>query len=167
VNEVHRPQRWLLGLGRVAALAHAGWVAPRAPGKWSPSQIVEYVVGACESAIHMTAGCPASAATTIWRPYATWAPMGGIPTLKRLIFLGRVRRPVLSRTPACRDLADRVDESMLEHRAAMATLDDPVNTRTTSRSLRGGRQSECSLDATEAAGGCRHNSLAAEECACT
>lgn len=34
------------------------WTAPRAPGKWSPSQIVEHVARSLEESAHMAAGRP-------------------------------------------------------------------------------------------------------------
>ena len=34
------------------------WIAPRAPGKWSPSQIVEHVARSLEESSNMAAGRP-------------------------------------------------------------------------------------------------------------
>lgn len=41
-----------------AAERCAGWATPRAPGKWSPSQIVEHVARALEESAHAAAGEP-------------------------------------------------------------------------------------------------------------
>ncbi len=38
--------------------AHAVWAQPRAPGKWSPAQLVEHVARALEQSAHMIAGQP-------------------------------------------------------------------------------------------------------------
>ena len=35
-----------------------GWAAPRAPGKWSPSQIVEHVVRSLDESANVVAGAP-------------------------------------------------------------------------------------------------------------
>jgi len=43
-----------------ADAAAAGWATPRAPGKWSPSQIVEHVARSYEGAVHMAAGMPSA-----------------------------------------------------------------------------------------------------------
>jgi hypothetical protein len=36
----------------------AAWTAPRTPGKWSPSQIVEHVARSLEESANMAAGRP-------------------------------------------------------------------------------------------------------------
>ena len=36
----------------------AVWSAPRAPGKWSPSQVVEHVARAFEESAHVVSGSP-------------------------------------------------------------------------------------------------------------
>ena len=36
------------------------WTAPRAPGKWSPSQIVEHVARSLEKSANMAAGRPSN-----------------------------------------------------------------------------------------------------------
>src|SRR6266481_6680261 len=36
----------------------SGWASPRAPGKWSPSQIVEHVARSLEESANMAAGRP-------------------------------------------------------------------------------------------------------------
>ena len=43
-----------------AAAEHSGptWTAPRAPGKWSPSQVVEHVARALEESANVAAGRP-------------------------------------------------------------------------------------------------------------
>src|SRR2546421_673347 len=43
---------------RAGEQSGASWTAPRAPGKWSPSQIVEHVAGGLEEAANMAAGRP-------------------------------------------------------------------------------------------------------------
>src|SRR5689334_11476166 len=43
-----------------AEAAAAGWATPRAPGKWSPSQIVEHVARSYEGAVLMAAGQPSA-----------------------------------------------------------------------------------------------------------
>ena len=44
----------------ILAAEHAGgsWSSPRAPGKWSPSQIVEHVARSLEESAHVAAGRP-------------------------------------------------------------------------------------------------------------
>ena len=34
------------------------WTTPRAPGKWSPSQVVEHVAGGLEEAANVVSGAP-------------------------------------------------------------------------------------------------------------
>jgi hypothetical protein len=43
---------------RAGEQSGAAWTAPRAPGKWSPSQIVEHVAGGFEEAVNMATGRP-------------------------------------------------------------------------------------------------------------
>jgi hypothetical protein len=43
-----------------AEAAAASWTTPRAPGKWSPSQIVEHVARSYDGAVHMAAGQPSA-----------------------------------------------------------------------------------------------------------
>jgi hypothetical protein len=43
---------------RAGEQSGAAWTAPRAPGKWSPSQIVEHVARGLEEATNMAAGRP-------------------------------------------------------------------------------------------------------------
>lgn len=38
----------------------AEWATPRAPGKWSPSQIVEHVARSYDGSVHMAAGMPSA-----------------------------------------------------------------------------------------------------------
>ena len=45
----------LIGAGERSG---AAWTAPRAPGKWSPSQIVEHVARSLEESANMAAGRP-------------------------------------------------------------------------------------------------------------
>jgi len=43
---------------RAGEQSGATWTAPRAPGKWSPSQVVEHVAGGLDEAANMAAGRP-------------------------------------------------------------------------------------------------------------
>jgi hypothetical protein len=43
---------------RAGEQSGAAWIAPRAPGKWSPSQIVEHVARGLEEAANVAAGRP-------------------------------------------------------------------------------------------------------------
>ena len=43
---------------RAGEQSGAAWIAPRAPGKWSPSQIVEHVARGIEEAANIAAGRP-------------------------------------------------------------------------------------------------------------
>ncbi len=60
------------------------------------------------------------------------ADAGHIQTLKRLIVLDPVAPAGFLPYAHLRDLADSVDASVIEHRAAVTTLDDPVNIQFTS-----------------------------------
>src|SRR2546428_8604995 len=48
----------------------AAWTTPRAPGKWSPSQVVEHVARALEESANVVAGTPSKFPTfpTMLRP---------------------------------------------------------------------------------------------------
>jgi hypothetical protein len=43
---------------RAGEQSGAAWIEPRAPGKWSPSQIVEHVAGGLEEGANIAAGRP-------------------------------------------------------------------------------------------------------------
>ena len=43
---------------RAGEQSGAAWIAPRAPGKWSPSQIVEHVARGLEEGANVVAGRP-------------------------------------------------------------------------------------------------------------
>ena len=43
---------------RAGEQSGAAWIAPRAPGKWSPSQIVEHVARGLEESVNMATGRP-------------------------------------------------------------------------------------------------------------
>jgi hypothetical protein len=53
-----------------AARSEATWTAPRAPGKWSPSQIVEHVARSIEESANVVSGTPSKFPTfpTFVRP---------------------------------------------------------------------------------------------------
>lgn len=48
----------VLDLVAAAERSAATWTTPRAPGKWSPSQVVEHVVGGLEEAANILSGAP-------------------------------------------------------------------------------------------------------------
>ena len=48
----------LEGLIAAAAAAEANWTTPRAPGKWSPQQVVEHVAIALEEGANVLSGAP-------------------------------------------------------------------------------------------------------------
>jgi hypothetical protein len=60
----------------------AAWIAPRAPGQWSPSQIVEYVARGLEESANFAAGHP----TKVPRPPAILRPIA------RLLFKRVLRK---------------------------------------------------------------------------
>ena len=43
---------------RASEQSGAAWIAPRAPGKWSPSQVVEHVAGGLDEFTNFAAGRP-------------------------------------------------------------------------------------------------------------
>src|SRR5256885_12485994 len=45
-------------LGVTGERTGLAWTAPRAPGKWSPSQVVEHVARALEEAANVVSGAP-------------------------------------------------------------------------------------------------------------
>src|SRR5260221_12236630 len=42
----------------VGERTRTAWTSPRAPGKWSPSQLVEHVARSLEESVHVAAGRP-------------------------------------------------------------------------------------------------------------
>lgn len=66
----------------VAAERCAGWTTPRAPGKWSPSQIVEHVARAYEESAHAAKGEPTK--------FPTFP--GFVRPLVRIVFFNRAVR---------------------------------------------------------------------------
>ena len=48
----------VLDLVAAAERTATTWTTPRAPGKWSPSQIVEHVAGGLEEAANVVSGAP-------------------------------------------------------------------------------------------------------------
>jgi hypothetical protein len=48
----------VLDLVAAAEKSAATWTTPRAPGKWSPSQVVEHVAGGLEEAANVLSGAP-------------------------------------------------------------------------------------------------------------
>jgi len=59
LNEVLADNRAaVLDLAAAAERSAATWTTPRAPGKWSPSQVVEHVVRGLEEAANVVSGTP-------------------------------------------------------------------------------------------------------------
>jgi hypothetical protein len=59
VNDVLAANRAaVLDLVAAAERSAATWTTPRAPGKWSPSQVVEHVAGGLEEAANVVSGAP-------------------------------------------------------------------------------------------------------------
>ena len=59
VNDVLAANRAaVLDLVAAAERSAATWTTPRAPGKWSPSQVVEHVAGGFDEAANVLAGAP-------------------------------------------------------------------------------------------------------------
>ena len=48
----------VIDLVAAAERSAATWTTPRAPGKWSPSQVVEHVAGGLEEAANVVSGAP-------------------------------------------------------------------------------------------------------------
>ncbi|HEY7445040.1 MAG TPA: DinB family protein [Vicinamibacterales bacterium] len=67
---------------RASEQSGAAWVVPRAPGKWSPSQIVEHVARQLEESANMAAGRPSK----LPRPPAVVRPIA------RLLFKRVLRK---------------------------------------------------------------------------
>ena len=59
VNDVLAANRAaVLDLVAAAERSAATWTTPRAPGKWSPSQVVEHVARGLEEAANVVSGAP-------------------------------------------------------------------------------------------------------------
>jgi len=71
----------VLDLAAAAERSAATWTTPRAPGKWSPSQVVEHVAGGLEEAANTVSGAPSP---SIPMPPAFLRP------LLRLLFFNRI-----------------------------------------------------------------------------
>ena len=74
-----------------AAAAEGRWTTPRAPGKWSPQQVVEHVAISLEEAGNVIAGRPTKLPT---RP-ALFRPLGGL-VFRRVLRKGgfpRIKTP--------------------------------------------------------------------------
>ena len=71
----------VLELVAAAERSAATWTTPRAPGKWSPSQVVEHVAGGLEEAANTVSGAPSP---SIPMPPAFLRP------LLRLLFFNRI-----------------------------------------------------------------------------
>lgn len=69
----------VMDLVAAAERSAATWTTPRAPGKWSPSQVVEHVVGGLEEAANVVSGAP-----SLPMPPAFLRP------LLRLLFFNRI-----------------------------------------------------------------------------
>ena len=62
VNDVLADNRAaVVDLAAAAERSAATWTAPRAPGKWSPSQVVEHVVRGLEEGANIVSGTPSLA----------------------------------------------------------------------------------------------------------
>jgi hypothetical protein len=48
----------VIDLVAAAERSAATWTTPRAPGKWSPSQVVEHVAGGLDEAANVFSGAP-------------------------------------------------------------------------------------------------------------
>ena len=80
VNDVLADNRAaVLDLVAAAERSAATWTTPRAPGKWSPSQVVEHVAGGLEEGANVVAGT-----SSIPMPPAFLRP------LLRLLFFNRI-----------------------------------------------------------------------------
>ena len=80
INDVLADNRAaVLDLVSAAERSAATWTTPRAPGKWSPSQVVEHVAGGLEEAANVVSGAP-----SIPMPPAFLRP------LLRLFFFNRI-----------------------------------------------------------------------------
>jgi DinB superfamily len=71
----------VLDLVAAAERSAATWTTPRAPGKWSPSQVVEHVAGGLEEGANTVSGAPSP---SIPMPPAFLRP------LLRLLFFNRI-----------------------------------------------------------------------------
>ena len=61
INDVLADNRAaVLDLAAAAERSAPTWTTPRAPGKWSPSQVVEHVAGGLDEAANVVSGAPSS-----------------------------------------------------------------------------------------------------------
>jgi hypothetical protein len=99
-------------LVRAAEAAHSNWSTPRAPGKWSPQQIVEHVALSLEEAGHVVTGQPTK-----------------LPTLP--VFLRPLARVVFNRTlKTARFPKSRTSRKMDPALSALAGPPTPAEART-------------------------------------
>ena len=70
----------VLELVAAAERSAATWTTPRAPGKWSPSQVVEHVTRGLEEAANVVSGAPSSMKM----------PPAFVRPLLRLLFFNRI-----------------------------------------------------------------------------
>ena len=83
VNDVLAANRAaVLDLVAAAERSAATWTTPRAPGKWSPSQVVEHIARGLEEAANAVSGAPST--RSIPMPPAFLRP------LLRLLFFNRI-----------------------------------------------------------------------------
>ncbi len=66
---------------RAGEQSGAAWIAPRAPGKWSPSQILEQIVRALEEFLNMATGPPSK----VPMPLAVVRPSVRLRFFKRVL----------------------------------------------------------------------------------
>jgi hypothetical protein len=77
----------VLDLAAAAERSAATWTTPRAPGKWSPSQVVEHVGRGLEEGANVVAGAPSS----IPKPPAFLRPLLSLlRPLLRVLFFNRI-----------------------------------------------------------------------------
>ena len=69
----------------------AAWTVPRAPGKWSPSQVVEHVAMALEESANVVTETPSKFPSI----------PGFLRPVARALFFNRVLRLMTSRKPWC------------------------------------------------------------------
>lgn len=64
INDVLAANRAaVIELVEATAISAANWTTPRAPGKWSPSQVVEHVAGSLEEGASIVSGAPSKLRT--------------------------------------------------------------------------------------------------------
>jgi hypothetical protein len=99
----------VLDLAAAAERSAATWTTPRAPGKWSPSQVVEHVAGGLEEAANTVSGAPSP---SIPMPPAFLRP------LLRLLFFNRIlKKGVFPKGFKAVTIASRRGEIALSARA--------------------------------------------------